>query len=145
MRSFIRSYEDALRQTKPSLLSQVTSPDCLRTTAPAAFVRSVGQDPAATMDNEVYAEHMAGQLAIMEDGRCVILSTCVDTAKKSAVARVEHHCKLPGKDSLCVEFCWFLDFTEDGKAIKKIVQFVDSQTIFKFMQMVQEAAASKGA
>ena len=70
----------------------------------------------------------------MEDGKCKTLSITIDTVKRMVVVRVEHPCKLPGKDWIIVEFCWILDFSEDGSEINKVVEFADSAQLANFMQ-----------
>lgn len=145
VKAFIASYEEAVGTSNPALLSKTLADTCLRKVEPADFLRAMGQDPDAKMDNAAYIEHMGPQFMAMEDGKCNILSIAVDTVKRSAVARVEHNCKLPGKDWICVEIGWFLEFTEDGTRISAITEFLDTHGITLFIRGLQELMAAAAA
>ena len=145
VKAFISSYEEAVHTSNPALLSKTLAVTCLRKVEPADFLRAMGQDPEAQMDNATYIEHMGPQFMAMEDGKCNILSIAIDTVQLSAVARVEHHCKLPNKDWNCVEIAWFLEFTADGTRIANITEFIDSHGITKFIGGIQEMMAAAAA
>ncbi|OAA56268.1 hypothetical protein SPI_07879 [Niveomyces insectorum RCEF 264] len=144
VRDFMASFEDATRLSDPAPLTRACAPDCAWRIAPAAFLLTAGADPDAAMTNAAYEAHMAGELSLLESARCDILQTCVDTAALKATARVAHHLKIPARESVCLEFCWLFELTEDGGKIAKIVQFVDTAECQKFVRLMKVVAAGSG-
>jgi hypothetical protein len=134
-KAFLAYYEQAVKTSDPSVLTTTLSPTCLRQVVPAQSMKDVGEDATLKMNNETYLKHMGPQFAAMEDGKCEIKSLRIDGVKKSAVGRVQHHCKLPGSDWI------FVEFEEDGKKIKPITKFSNTHGITKFVMALRALVA----
>ena len=143
--AFLASYERAVKDSDPKQLLTVLAPTCVRRVYPVQFVKDMGQPGVEEMDNESYLQHMGPELAVMEDGRCEIKSLCIDTTRKTAMGRVDHHCKLPQTEWMTIEFVWQLDFEEDGKTVKAIAEILDCHGITKFVGAVQQLMATQAA
>jgi len=141
---FMKSYEDAVSASDASILSRTLAADCTRQLAPAALLRNLGMPVDMSMGNEAYEQHMAGELHLLESVGIETLDLSVDAERRRAGARSANDLKLAGKGVFRLEFCWFLDFSDDGRKITKVVQFVDSAEAPKFLALAAEVAAAGG-
>lgn len=139
-KAFLECYPQSVRAKDPSLLLTMLAPECVRYLKPESFL---AKHPfvKASETNAEYEAHMAPEIVLMEEARGKILDIVVDPAKRKLSARVEHWIKLIGKDQpSTLEICWFVDLTEDGKKISRIVEFIDTYVATK----MAEDLAGKG-
>ncbi|OTB01030.1 hypothetical protein M426DRAFT_323812 [Hypoxylon sp. CI-4A] len=125
-------------QKDTSRLLATLLPECEWHLAPSSFtarhpflkaVRSVAEQEA----------HFKREIGIMEEaGYKVLDSILIDTTAKRASFRVELWAKINNRERSTVEVCWFLDFTDDGKKIKRATEFVDT---FVSSKMIDEMAS----
>ena len=95
------------------------------------------------MGNAAYETHMTKELEFLEYTKAEILNLTVDTVGKKAGVRSSHTLKLKEGGIHTVEFCWFLDFIDDGTKIEYITQFVDATGGAGFLAEMKQLA-SKG-
>ncbi|KAI4870537.1 hypothetical protein F4820DRAFT_402543 [Hypoxylon rubiginosum] len=147
---FFDSYPRSVRNKDPSLLSATLTEECARSLKPDSFLAKHPYVKAVETNAE-YEAHMAPEISIMEEVRFKILDRVVDPLKRKASSRVEHWTKLAGrKQPTILEICWFVDFTEDGRRISRIVEFIDTSVASKIIEELaeggynmEEAAAAK--
>lgn len=125
--SYLASFIDAKAQNDPSLVNRNTSPDCIRQMLPTSL------SGGGSMNNEDYQKVFAQgvDFAGMKKNTASDIVIDVD-ARKAAVTAVAE-LELPSGDKFNLDFAWFLHLNDDGSKIKKIVEFVDSDT-FKGVQ-----------
>ncbi|KAI8962614.1 hypothetical protein F5Y11DRAFT_182223 [Daldinia sp. FL1419] len=134
-------------QTKDvSLISAVLTPDCLRYLKPAAYAESYPSIKAVETNVE-YEARMALEFAVLEESTASILEIVIDPVKRKGSAHVEHTAKVIGRDPVVLEICWYVDFTEDGKNISRMVKFIDTAAGSKVMESIlkQGSEESQGA
>ncbi|XXG97314.1 hypothetical protein Hte_003610 [Hypoxylon texense] len=95
-------------------------------------LHSMMESTLAVETNAEYEAHMASEIAIMEEGRLKILDKVADPFRRKASARVEHWTKLDGSElATILEIGWFVDFTDDGRKISRIIEFIDTSVASK--------------
>ncbi|KAI1767103.1 hypothetical protein GGR53DRAFT_483974 [Hypoxylon sp. FL1150] len=135
---YLDCFPRSVRDKNPSLLSTTLTEKCARYLKPGSFTAKF-PFVRAVENNAEYEAHMAPEIAIMEEVRFKILDSVVDPLNQKASARVEHWTKLASREKPTVlEICWFLDFTEDGKKISRIVEFIDTSVASKIIEELAE-------
>ncbi|KAI1780879.1 hypothetical protein F4818DRAFT_397126 [Hypoxylon cercidicola] len=134
---FFNCYPRSVRNKDPSLLSTTLTEECARYLKPDSFL---AKHPfvKAVETNAEYEAHMAPEIMMMEEVRFKILDSVVDPLKRKASARVEHWTKLAGRKPTILEMCWFVDFTEDGRKISRIIEFIDTSIASKMIEELAE-------
>ncbi|KAI6087148.1 hypothetical protein F4821DRAFT_237145 [Hypoxylon rubiginosum] len=126
--AFLENHSVAVRTKDASVLSALLSPECTRHLHPAPYVTAYPFIKAVETNAE-YEARMASELGVMEEAHLEILNIVVDPARRKASAHTEFRVKVAGReDPISSEFCWYLDFTEDGTKISRVVEFIDSAT-----------------
>ncbi|KAM0336734.1 hypothetical protein ACHAPQ_003886 [Fusarium lateritium] len=125
--SYLATFIEAKAQNDPSLVNRNTTPDCIRQMLPTSL------SGGGSMNNEDYEKVFTQGMsfAAMKKNTASDMIIDVDARKASVTAVAE--LEKTGGDAFSLDFAWFLHLNEDGSKIKKIVEFVDSET-FKVMQ-----------
>ncbi|SPJ75303.1 uncharacterized protein FTOL_05034 [Fusarium torulosum] len=125
--SYLTTFIDAKAQNDPSLVNRDTTPDCTRQMLPTSL------SGGGSMNNEDYQKVFTQGMnfAGMKKNNASDMVIDVD-ARKAAVTAVAELESASG-EKFNLDFAWFLHLNDDGSKIKKIVEFVDSDT-FKGMQ-----------
>ncbi|OTB02043.1 hypothetical protein M426DRAFT_25056 [Hypoxylon sp. CI-4A] len=131
--TFLENYHIAVRDKNASLLSAVLSPDCTRHLKPSSFVDAYPFIKGAETNAE-YKARMTPEIALMEETRAKILESAVDPANRTASARAEHWTKIANREPTTLEICWFLDFTDDGTKISRVVEFIDTAVATRMIE-----------
>ena len=137
-REFLLSYRDASAQKEPELLVRALAPDCTRQLAPSSYLAAVGLPPGFLLTNDMYKGKWAEQLPAVIIQSTDILSLVVDAASLKAAAIAAHNAQFSDGEVRTLEFAYFLDFSEDGSKIAKILQFSDTDGSLKFQVKVDE-------
>ncbi|KAJ8120047.1 hypothetical protein ONZ43_g3143 [Nemania bipapillata] len=127
---FLKSTARALAAKDPSLFFAVLTPECAHHLRPLAFI-TANPFLKAVKSNEEQAAQMASALATMEHTRVGIKELVIDPITRKASVLAEHHTKVVGAETNVLEVTWFLDFTEDGKRISRVTEFIDTATAAK--------------
>ncbi|KAI1355961.1 hypothetical protein F5Y01DRAFT_310146 [Xylaria sp. FL0043] len=124
---FLNCPAQALAARDPSLFLATLTEDCTRNLRPLAFVTA---NPAlkAVRSNEEHKALMESALHTMEDTRVEIKDLVIDPVQRKASVLAEHCTKIVGVEANLLEVAWFLDFTEDGKRISRVTEFIDTAT-----------------
>ncbi|KAI1389011.1 uncharacterized protein F4822DRAFT_266104 [Hypoxylon trugodes] len=85
-----------------------------------------------------HEEHVAQEAGVIEESRHKILHSVYDSSARRASAIVEHWTKLFGKEPSAIEVCWYVDFTENGKMISRVTQFIDTALGAKMVKGLAE-------
>lgn len=110
--------------------------NCTRHLAPASFPATFAF-VKSTETNKEYEERMGGEIAMMEDTRLNILAIVVDAVELKGSAHAEHWTKFRCHEGIALEIGWFVDFTADGQAISRIVEFIDTAAAAKMVEAME--------
>ncbi|KAI1214491.1 uncharacterized protein F4807DRAFT_130018 [Annulohypoxylon truncatum] len=137
------------RDVDPEVPVSLTTPECLWYIKPDSFIAKYPFVDSVKTSAE-QKEHMGQESKIIEESRNKILACTIDAVKRKGSAHVEHWTKFVGGEPSIMEICWFVDFTDDGKKISKVVKFIDTaegaKTIDEMARggyKLEEEAASK--
>ena len=144
VKSYVSSYAEAVQVNDASILSRALAPECQRELTPASMFRTIDIPFNPKMGNAAYETHMTKEIEFLEYAKAEIVNLMVDTVGRKAGARSSHTLKLKNGSAHVVEFCWFLDLTNDGTKIKYITQFVDATGGASFLAEMKQVA-SQGA
>lgn len=132
------------------MLRTVTS-DCIRIVGPASLVRAMsppGSPPqdSLTMDNDAFIAHAEPQHDFIKNAKSTLVDTIIDAKKQRAAVRFTNAFTV-GKTLIVLENTFFIDFTEDGTKIKKILEILDVPTVQVLRQALEDArkAAAESA
>ncbi|KAI1472588.1 uncharacterized protein F4812DRAFT_18365 [Daldinia caldariorum] len=129
----------AVKNKDTSLYSALLSPDCRRYMRPASFVKSYPFIKAVETNAE-YEARMAPEIAATDESRVKIIEMVIDPIKRHGSAHVQHWSKIKGREPIAMEMCWYVDFTEDGKKISRIVEFLDTAASSKLIDSILKMA-----
>ncbi|KAG4222789.1 hypothetical protein PC116_g28738 [Phytophthora cactorum] len=136
---FLENSTLAVKNKDTSLFSALLSPDCLRYLKPTTFVKSYPFIKAVETNAE-YEARMVPEIAAMEEAKVKIIEIVIDPIKRHGSAHVEHWTKITGREPIALEICWYVDFTEDGKKISRIVEFIDTAASSKIIESILKLA-----
>ena len=125
LKTFLENYHVAVRDKNISILSDVLSPDCKRYLKPSGFVEAHSFMKAVETNAE-YEARMMPEFGTMEETRVKILESVIDPVNRKASARAEHWTKIVNNEPTTLEVCWWLDFTDDGTKVSRVVEFIDT-------------------
>ncbi|KAI1650980.1 uncharacterized protein F4817DRAFT_215347 [Daldinia loculata] len=132
---FLENSTLAVRNKDASLFSALLSPECLRYLKPVTFIKAYPFIKAEETNAE-YEARMVPEIAAMEESRVKIIEIVIDPIKRQGSAHVEHWTKVVGREPIALEICWYVDFTEDGKKISRIVEFIDTAASAKIIEAI---------
>ena len=133
LRSLLEDYDIAVEKKDTSYLSARLTPDCTRHLAPANYPATCSFVKAVET-NSSYEERMKTEFAVLEATRTKIFSLVVDPVELKGSAHAEHWTKARGYEGVALEICWFVDFAPGGRAISRIVQFIDTAAAAKMVE-----------
>lgn len=122
---FLMCYEDATRANDGNLISRHLAPDCKRIFGPVGYLTAMGLPPDFGFSVAEYQSAYEQHMPIWAVKSTEILNVVVDPVGKKAAARSICHGEFCDGDKFALDFTWFLDFSDDGTEIKKILEFVD--------------------
>ncbi|KAI5925348.1 hypothetical protein F4810DRAFT_708734 [Camillea tinctor] len=114
--AFLKNNTLAVKQKDVSLFSAILSEDCIRIYRPLSFIQ------------KTYPKES--------------LEPVIDTTQRRATIWTEQTITTLDESKSTVELIWDLDFTEDGKRVSQILEFVDTAESIKVLeQMLSDADA----
>jgi hypothetical protein len=151
--TFLDNNTRAVRQQDPSLLSAALTADCLHLLRPRSFVHRYPQFIKPQLTNAEYEAQKAVEFRTMKDVHQKVTRTVIDTDARAAVVWVEMSISTAaevGGDGqgvvVVVEVLWDLSFTEDGKKVRQVLEFVDTYESSKMLEgMMRDAAGATEA
>jgi len=134
---FFAGYIDGAKDA--TKLSTVLTPDCLRTIAPLTFLNAIGAPADLALDNKTYEESYAGELAVAW-GKSLdeVANVVIDVEARTAAATTVYTNEFSDGGEFRFEFAWFLKFNEDGTAIERVLEWVDSAGTVKYHAKIAE-------
>ncbi|KAH7130959.1 hypothetical protein EDB81DRAFT_859620 [Dactylonectria macrodidyma] len=142
--AFILSYKDGAEQNDPAVINRNTTPDCTRHLLPVSLAVSLGAPADFVIDNAEYQRLFASDLKVGGVQKSVISNLIIDVEARKAAASTVSDMVFKDGEVLVMEHSWFLDFTEDGSKVKKVVEFCDSDSVHKLMAKVGQARQAEG-
>ncbi|KAI0110943.1 hypothetical protein GGR51DRAFT_510584 [Nemania sp. FL0031] len=124
---FLNGPAQAVAAKDPLLFHATLTADCAHYLRPLAFV-AANPSFKAVKSNEEHKALMEPALSTMENTRVEIKELVIDPVKRKASVLAEHCTKIVGVEENVLEVTWFLDFTEDGKRISRVTEFIDTAT-----------------
>ncbi|OTA55206.1 hypothetical protein K449DRAFT_388215 [Hypoxylon sp. EC38] len=121
-----------------SRIVALMTPECKWFIKPDSFIAKYPfiKSPRTVADEET---HLAREIAALEESRVKVIDSVVDAATRKASARVEHWTKYTGSEPSTMEICWYLDFTDDGKKVLRVVEFIDTAVSSKVLEDMAKA------
>lgn len=136
LRAFIAAYKDSAAENNAALINRDVTADCTRQLLPASLLEFFGAPPDHLVDNNEYERLTANDLEAGGAQRSSILDLIIDAAGRKAAFRTVTDMVFKDGETLVMEHCWFLYFTEDGSKVKKVVEFCDADSVKKLMARV---------
>jgi len=94
------------------------------------------------MDNEAFMAHVQSENhKLIRDTKSTLIDSVIDVSNHRAAIRFNNAFKVGTTDILLENVC-FLDFTEDGTKIRKILEITDTPSV-QIMREAMEAAEKK--
>ncbi|KAL7624149.1 hypothetical protein AAE478_005706 [Parahypoxylon ruwenzoriense] len=90
--------------------------------------------PLASISNTL----LAPEISLMEEARVKVLESVIDPATRQASACTEHWTKLMGHKPTPLEISWFVNFTNGGKDISRVVEVIDTSIASKIIGIAAE-------
>ncbi len=140
--AFVENNTLAVKQKDASLFSAILTEDCIRMYRPLSFIQRYPQFFKPQIANADYEAQMKIELQTMKDVSQKVTRTVIDTAQRRATIWSEQTITTPDQSTSSVEVIWDLDFTEDGKRVKQILEFVDT---FESTKMLEQMLSNAGA
>ncbi|KAI0545343.1 hypothetical protein F4679DRAFT_588648 [Xylaria curta] len=139
---FLDSPAQALAAQDSSLYLATLTEECTHYLRP---LQSVASNPLlkAVKSNEEYKALMESALPTIEDTRVEIKEFVIDPLKQKASVLAEHCTKIVSVEANIMEITWFLDFTEDGNRISRVVEFIDTAIATKRIVNMKKHGFSK--
>ncbi|KAI0837449.1 hypothetical protein F5Y06DRAFT_297778 [Hypoxylon sp. FL0890] len=121
-----------------SRIVALLTPECNWFVKPESFIAKYPfiKSPRTVADEET---HLAREIAVLEESRVKVLDRVVDAVARKASVRVEHWTKYVGNEPSTMEICWYLDFTDDGKRISRVIEFIDTSVSSKVLKDMAKA------
>lgn len=122
---FLAGYVDGAKDA--TKLSTVLTPDCLRTFAPLTFLNAIGAPADVALDNKTYEDFYAAELPVAW-GKSLdeVANVVIDVEARTAAATTVYTNEFSDGEEFRFEFAWFLKFNQDGTAIERVLEWVDS-------------------
>jgi hypothetical protein len=139
---FLKSYEEAVRAKDGGLVIRALHPDCKRQVMPASFVRENPERGDGSTDNATYQKEVQREVEVVDELNIDIMSVCVDTRRLMSTAHAAFNCHLESYGWVRMEQVWNFSFTEDGKKIVKLDEFVDSFESIEIGKKLRKPIAS---
>ncbi|KAI1157337.1 hypothetical protein F5B18DRAFT_666040 [Nemania serpens] len=124
---FLNSPAQALAANDPSPFLATLTAECVHHLRPISFI-TANPFLKAVKSNEEQKAQMGSALATMEYTRVELKELVIDATNRKASVLAEHCTKIVGVEANILEIAWFLDFTEDGKQISRVTEFIDTAT-----------------
>ncbi|KAI1445739.1 hypothetical protein F5Y02DRAFT_385192 [Annulohypoxylon stygium] len=119
----------------PSLPVSLVTPDCLWYNKPDSFTAKYPfVDSVKTTAQQ--KEHFEQEIKVLEESRGNILVSTVDAVARKGSAHIQYSTKFVGSEPSTMDICWFVDFTDDGKKILKVVKFIDTAAGAKVIEQM---------
>lgn len=153
--AFVENNTAAVKKKDVSLLSSVLSDDCVRMYRPLSFVNKYPQFFKAQLTNAEFEEQMKMELQTMSDTEQNVTRTVIDAQQRVANVWIEIILQMVDGSSSSVEVIlglhpnlrWSkangfykvifdLEFTQDGKQISQIIEFVDTFESAKVLEQL---------
>jgi hypothetical protein len=108
----------------PTNLSTVLTPSCLRNFAPLSFLAAIGAPADTALDNKTYEDFYAAELSVAW-GKSLdeIANVTIDVEKRTAACTTVYTNEFSDEGEFRFEFAWFLKFSEDGRAIERVLEW----------------------
>ena len=100
--------------------------DCIRTIAPASFMRQLGLPGDYKQDSFEFEQAMTYQLPALDAVSTTLRDFVIDAPNHKGSMHISHELKVKGQDeTFIVENMSIMYFTEDGAKVCKILMFTD--------------------
>lgn len=137
LRTFLAGYVDGAKDA--TIISDVLTPDCLRTFAPVSFLHAIGAPADTALDNKTYSDFYSAELPFAWAKSLDNIShVVIDVENKTAAATSVYTNEFSDGDTFRFEFAWFLTFTGDGMKISKVHEWVDSTETVRYHAKINE-------
>jgi hypothetical protein len=139
LQAFLKDLEIARDTQQISALSAHLTPDCQRHLGPSTFLKLAGLPPATVLNNTAYEGVLAAELSVMESGSSVIIESTIDVeARKASMLTTFIGTLCGGQPTPVLNFTLFVDFTDDGSLIRRVVQWLDPEPALEESALVQQ-------
>ena len=134
---FLAGYIDGAKDA--TRLSTVLTPSCLRTFAPLTFLNAIGAPADAALDNKTYERFYAAELPVAW-GKSLdeVANVTIDVEARTAAVTTVYTMEFKDGEEFRFEFAWFLKFNDEGTAIEKVLEWVDSAGTAKYHAKIKE-------
>lgn len=141
-RAFLQDYVDASKGKNMDLISAHLTDDCRRYVGPGPFLRSKGAPEDFSMGNAEYQQEF-NDMSLYEFDEHRVYHLVIDAPNLKAAARSEIFARFYADNVTgSRNFCWFLDFNEDGTKIRKCFQQVDTEEANNWMKEIKVRKSS---
>ncbi|KAI1411247.1 hypothetical protein F5Y13DRAFT_64567 [Hypoxylon sp. FL1857] len=121
-----------------SRIVALMTPDCKWFIKPDSFIAKYPfiKSPRTVADEEA---HLAREISVLDESRIKVLDSVVDAATRKASVHVELWAKYAGSEPSTMEMCWYFDFTDDGKKVSRVIEFIDTSASEKMLEDMAKA------
>ncbi|KAI1332651.1 hypothetical protein F5Y16DRAFT_121992 [Xylariaceae sp. FL0255] len=138
---FVENNTQAVKQKEEKLLSAALASNCIRMYRPLSFSQRYPQFFKPQISNAEYEAQMRHELQTMQDVSQSVTRTVIDTVGLKASIGIEKTVFTTDAKTI-VEVILDLDFTEDGKQITQVMEFVDTYQSTKVLEEILGNMAS---
>lgn len=123
---FFHNYEDASLHNDPNIVSRGLAATCIRKFQPPTFLQALGYPPDFEIPNSVYQGRIAEGMRAWTAHKTEILHLTIDVEERRVAAQTAVSGKWRDGEDVQLHFAWFLTFSEDGKEIVRVIEYMDS-------------------
>ncbi|KAI0839501.1 hypothetical protein F5Y06DRAFT_295526 [Hypoxylon sp. FL0890] len=144
MRIFLFNYQFAVCTKSKTLISNAITHDItrqLRPDCPSPVLNTQGTDTPETNTEETQRQFRIGMESfrrVLSTAKVKVHEIVIDPIERRGSALSEHVMNVEGYQPTSLEFCWYVDFTEDGKKISRVVEFHDVSTTSRMIKACSE-------
>jgi hypothetical protein len=140
---FFHNYEDASLHNDANIVSRGLATKCIRKFQPPTFLQALGYPVDFKITNSVYQGRIEEGMRAWTAQKTEILHLTIDVEERRVAAQTTVSGKWRDGEDVQLHFAWFLYFSEDGKEIVRVIEYMDSPPTKAYYVKIQTLLAAQ--
>lgn len=141
--AFFHNYEDASRHNDANIVSRGLAANCTRKLQPNSFLQAMGYPMDSEILNSEYQSRIEKGMRVLTVSKTEIFHMIIDAEKRKVAAQTIVSGKWNDGEETQLDFAWFLYFSQDGKEIVRIIEYMDSPPTKAYYAKMQTLLAAQ--
>lgn len=130
--TFFHNYEAASLADDATIVSRGLSADCVRKFQPPSFCQAMGYPVDGEISNSIYQGRIAQGMKAWTAKKTDILHLTIDVEARRVAAQTHISGEWKTGEDAELDFAWFLYFSDDGKEIVRVIEYMDSPPVKEY-------------